>query len=414
MKTAISVKNVSKTFKIFHDKPLTLKEKILRLRSNDYTPFYALKDVSFEIKKGETVGLIGHNGCGKSTLLSLIAGILYPNTGKIEVNGRVSSLIELGAGFHPDFTGRENIYTNASIFAMSKKQVDKYIDSIIDFSELGHFIDNPVRTYSSGMYLKLAFSVAIHINPEILLIDEILAVGDTNFQKKCFEKMMEFRRNCVTIVLVTHEINNIEKFCDRALWLQDGIIKKDGPPQEVAGAYALSMNDKYRSSIDEKNKIKANTESKCDTSAEEHKEETIKHAEITGVKMLDSNGSEQTLFTVGEKVSVVISFKVNTPVKALGFGVHFFSADGTSCFATNSLLDENEIKNANKNTTGEAILKIDKLNLIKGSYWLNVSAQTHGSIIYDYQTQIYSFATDSKIQEYGLFRLEHEWKINKK
>lgn len=241
---AIDIKNLSKEFKVFKDKPLTLKEKLLMLRSDAYTQFKVLKDINLTVKKGESIGLIGHNGCGKSTLLSLIAGIIYPNAGSIKVNGRLSCLIQLGAGFHPDFTGRENIYVNAAIFGMKRKDVEKNIDSIIDFSEIREFIDNPIRTYSSGMYLKLAFSVAIHINPEILLIDEILAVGDTNFQKKCFEKMREFKRKQVTIVLVSHNLSSVSEFCDRCIWLQDGIIKSDGKSKEVIEKYLNFMSVK--------------------------------------------------------------------------------------------------------------------------------------------------------------------------
>ena len=249
---AIEIKNLSKEFKIFKDKPLTLKEKLLMLRSDAYTQFKVLKDINLTVKKGESIGLIGHNGCGKSTLLSLIAGIMYPNAGSIKVNGRLSCLIQLGAGFHPDFTGRENIYVNAAIFGMRRKDVDKNLDSIIDFSEIREFIDNPIRTYSSGMYLKLAFSVATHINPEILLIDEILAVGDMNFQKKCFAKMEEFKRNKVTIILVSHNLNAVEKFCDRCIWLQDGIIKQDGSSKPVIKEYLSFMSGKQVKSNEKK------------------------------------------------------------------------------------------------------------------------------------------------------------------
>ena len=184
---ALSAKNVGKHFKIYKDKPMTLKDRMLSFVKKSYDEFWAIKDVTLDIYKGEAVGLIGHNGCGKSTLLKLFTRIIYPEKGEIAVNGKVSSLLELGAGFHPDFTGRENIYTNASIFGLKKSEIDKISDDIIRFSELGEFIDNPVRTYSSGMYMRLAFSVAIHVNPEILLIDEILAVGDSNFQKKCLD-----------------------------------------------------------------------------------------------------------------------------------------------------------------------------------------------------------------------------------
>ena len=250
---AIEIKNLSKEFKIFKDKPTTIKEKILMLRSDAFTQFKVLKDLNLTIKRGESIGLIGHNGCGKSTLLSLIAGIMYPNAGNVTVHGRLSCLIQLGAGFHPDFTGRENIYVNAAIFGMTRKEVDKNIESIIDFSEIREFIDNPIRTYSSGMYLKLAFSVATHINPEILLIDEILAVGDMNFQKKCFAKMEEFKRNKVTIILVSHNLNAVAKFCDRCIWLQDGVIKKDGKSKAVIEEYLSFMSGKQSKSNEKEN-----------------------------------------------------------------------------------------------------------------------------------------------------------------
>lgn len=209
---SVVVSDVSKTFKMYYDKPQTLKEKILRLNSDKYDLYYALKKVDLTINRGEVVGIVGKNGCGKSTLLKMIAGILTPDTGNIQVNGRLSCLIELGAGFHPDFTGRENIYTNASIFGMSRNVIDKTIEEIIEFSELGEFIDNPVRTYSSGMYLKLAFSVAIHIHPEILLIDEILAVGDARFQRKCFQRLEEIKSTGATIIIVSHDLGSLEKF----------------------------------------------------------------------------------------------------------------------------------------------------------------------------------------------------------
>lgn len=268
---AIEIKNLSKEFKIFKDKPTTIKEKILMLRSDTYTQFKVLKDINLTVKKGESIGLIGHNGCGKSTLLSLIAGIMYPNEGSVKTNGRLSCLIQLGAGFHPDFTGRENIYVNAAIFGMTRKEVDKNIESIIDFSEIREFIDNPIRTYSSGMYLKLAFSVATHINPEILLIDEILAVGDMNFQKKCFAKMEEFKRNKVTIILVSHNLNAVAKFCDKCIWLQDGVIKSSGKSKSVIEEYLSFMSGKQ------------------DKSNEKDNEKYTNEAEIVEFKITDSD-----------------------------------------------------------------------------------------------------------------------------
>lgn len=235
---AISVEHVSKHFKVYYDKANTLKEKMIfwnKRKEND--THEVLKDISVDIYKGETVALIGTNGSGKSTLLKLMTKIIYPNKGKIKVNGKLTSLLELGAGFHPDFSGRENIYFNASIFGMTRKQIDARIDKIIEFSELGEFIDNPVRTYSSGMYMRLAFSVAINVDADILLIDEILAVGDQHFQDKCLAKMEELKKEGKTIVIVTHALNKVEELCTRAIWIKDGKIEMDGKVDEVLPVY---------------------------------------------------------------------------------------------------------------------------------------------------------------------------------
>lgn len=242
--TAISAQHVGKRFKIYKDKPMTLKDRLLSAVKKSYDEFWALRDISLEIKKGEAVGLIGQNGCGKSTLLKLFTRIIYPDEGAVTVNGKVSALLELGAGFHPDFTGRENIYTNAAIFGMKKSETDAMLEDIIAFSELGGFIDNPVRTYSSGMYMRLAFSVAVHVRPEILLIDEILAVGDSGFQKKCLDKIIGFREKGVTIVVVSHDLGTVGQICSRAVWIDGGTIRADGEPKAVAEAYLSHMSEK--------------------------------------------------------------------------------------------------------------------------------------------------------------------------
>ena len=238
---AIEVQHISKSFKISYDKSKTLKDKIIFAKKDKYEIHQVLDDVSFTIEKGEAVGLIGHNGCGKSTTLKLLTRIIYPDSGEISIDGRVSSLLELGAGFHPDMTGRENIYTNASIFGLTKKEIDERLDEIIEFSELEEFIDNPVRTYSSGMYMRLAFSVAINVNADILLIDEILAVGDSNFQLKCANKMQELKKEGITIVIVSHSMGQIEELCDRCIWLDKGKIVSDGTPQYVHKLYMEFM-----------------------------------------------------------------------------------------------------------------------------------------------------------------------------
>lgn len=234
----ITVENVQKTFNVYLDKANTIKEKILFLLSrNRKEKREVLRDINIKINRGEVVALIGTNGSGKSTLLKLMTKIIYPNKGKIETYGKLTSLLELGAGFHPDFSGRENIYFNASIFGLTKKEIDERLDKIIEFSELEDFIDNPVRTYSSGMYMRLAFSVAINVNAEILLIDEILSVGDEHFQKKCQDKMLELKEEGKTMVFVTHSMETVKKLCTRAIWLYDGRVKMDGNTEDVVDEY---------------------------------------------------------------------------------------------------------------------------------------------------------------------------------
>ena len=237
---AIKATHVTKTFKLYYDRSHTLKEKLLffsrKNKSKDHI-LTVLKDINLEIKKGESVALVGTNGSGKSTLLKLMTKIIYPNKGRIDTNGKLTSLLELGAGFHEDFTGRENIYFNASIFGLTRKEIDERIDDIIEFSELHDFIDNPIRTYSSGMYMRLAFSVAINVQADILLIDEILAVGDKHFQDKCYAKLIELKNAGKTIVIVTHDTAAVKRFCDRAIWLYQGQVRMDGSVNEVMSEY---------------------------------------------------------------------------------------------------------------------------------------------------------------------------------
>ena len=237
MEDKIIVENVYKSFNVYQDKASTIKEKLLFFSRNRKEKIEVLKNINLKIKQGETVGLIGVNGSGKSTLLKLMTKIIYPDSGKITTNGKLTSLLELGAGFHPDFSGRENIYFNASIFGLTRKEIDARLHDIIEFSELGEFIDNPVRTYSSGMYMRLAFSVAINVDAEILLIDEILSVGDQHFQEKCYNKMTELKEQGKTMVFVTHSLDVVKKLCTRAVWLYNGEIKMDGNTEEVVDEY---------------------------------------------------------------------------------------------------------------------------------------------------------------------------------
>jgi len=236
-KYSIRLKHVYKQFNIYYDKANSFKEKLLFWNRNKKETREILKDINIDIKCGEVVALIGVNGSGKSTLLKLMTKIFYPNKGKIEVNGKLTSLLELGAGFHMDFSGRENIYFNASIFGLNKKQIDERIDDIIEFSELEDFIENPVRTYSSGMFMRLAFSVAINVDADIILVDEILSVGDQHFQEKCIQKMLDLKKQGKTMVFVTHALESAKELCDRAIWLDEGRVKMDGKTNEVIEEY---------------------------------------------------------------------------------------------------------------------------------------------------------------------------------
>ena len=251
---AIEIRNLYKSFKVQRDGAHTLKDLLVIHGRGKKQVHEVLKDISLDIKKGETVALVGTNGSGKSTLLKLMTGIYYPNSGDIQINGKLTSLLELGAGFHPDFTGRENIYFNASIFGLTRKEIDARMEEIIDFSELGSAIDEPIRTYSSGMYMRLAFSVAINVDADILLIDEILAVGDQHFQEKCYAKLRELRDGDKTIVIVSHSLNVVKDLCTRAIWLYDGYFKMNGDTNKVVDAYleqiAIDNQERQKKAIE--------------------------------------------------------------------------------------------------------------------------------------------------------------------
>lgn len=239
---AVEVNNLSKKFRLYHERNQSLKSAIMRGRTSVHEDFWALKNVSFEVPKGSTFGLVGGNGSGKSTLLKCLAQIYYPNEGSITHNGKMASLLEVGSGFHPELTGRENIYLNGSILGMTKKTIDSKFDSIVDFSGVQEFIDQPVKNYSSGMYVRLGFSVAIHVEPEILIVDEVLAVGDAEFQSKCLHKFHEFKEEGRTVILVTHSMQLVKDLCDQAAWLQNGVLQMIGNGKETVETYENSLN----------------------------------------------------------------------------------------------------------------------------------------------------------------------------
>lgn len=239
---AIDVQDVSKRFRLYTDRAGSIKELFTSFGRPTYEEFWAVRDVSLSIEAGTVHGLIGHNGCGKSSLLRMIAGIHTPTSGKVVTSGRISALLELGAGFHPELTGRENIYLNAAILGLSRKQTDALFDRIVEFAGLTEFIDSPVKHYSSGMYVRLGFSVAVHVEPQILLVDEVIAVGDEEFQRRCFDHLRDLRAQGVTIVMVTHSMGIVQSMCDTATWMDHGRIVRSGSPNEVVSDYLSGVN----------------------------------------------------------------------------------------------------------------------------------------------------------------------------
>lgn len=409
----INVKNVEKSFKIYNDKGHTLKERLLFFKQrNSYTRHEVLRGVTLEIKKGEVVGLVGHNGCGKSTLLKLMTKIIYPDRGKIEIKGKISSLLELGAGFHPDMTGRENIYTNASIFGLTKKEIDARLDDIINFSELEEFIDSPVRTYSSGMYMRLAFSVAINVDADILLIDEILAVGDARFQAKCFNKMLELKKRGITIVIVSHDLGSIERLCNRAVWIENGIIRDEGTPHDIVAEYLDDiMNKDKNENLQNKKNTKEETEKKEVEKEENDKDRNRtgnKDIEITDIKLLNEKNEISDTYNSNDKLKIQVKYKKNNKKlhdSVFGFGI--FRNDGLNCYGTNTFIDNFEkIKIQNE---GIVEVEIDCIQLLEGKYYLDIAFHDEYGKPYDYIRKIENFSVYSILKDTGIFRIKHKF-----
>lgn len=406
----IDVKNITKKFKIYFDKGSQLKERLLFHKRNRYEEREVLKGISFQVRKGEAVGLIGHNGCGKSTTLKLLTKIMYPDSGEIIMKGRISSLIELGAGFHPDMSGRENIYTNASIFGLTKKEVDARFNDIVEFSELSDFIDNPVRTYSSGMYMRLAFSVAINVDADILLIDEILAVGDTNFQTKCFNRLRELKASGMTIIIVTHDLSTIEKFCDKAIWLNDGFIIREGRSDEVVDAYFSFMNQKKIETVSEQPEQpnqpeQENNSEEIDYSADRF---GLKYAEIKKACMLNSQNIDTRVFKTGEKLTIEINYHINK-INEYVFGFGFYTLEGKCLYGNNTQIDRLKINP--KNIDGVISVDIDKLPLLSGKYILNVAIVDTDGTPMDFFRKYCEFEVVSDDRSTGWLSIEHNWRL---
>jgi ABC-type polysaccharide/polyol phosphate transport system ATPase subunit len=437
---AIEVKNVKKKFKVYYDKGRSLKEKILFKNRNRYETRWVLNGIDFEVKRGEAIGLIGHNGCGKSTTLKLLTRIMYPDEGTIEMNGRVSSLIELGAGFHPDMSGRENIYTNASIFGLTRKEIDARIKDIIEFSEMEEFLDNPVRTYSSGMYMRLAFSVAINVDADILLIDEILAVGDANFQAKCINKLRNIKALGTTIVIVSHSLAQIEQFCDRSIWIQDGMIQMEGKPRDVHPAYMdfmghireVNENKKINRNKEinnlevqaiEESDIKTTEEVSTDSidRAREGENDSISqtdnkrwgngHTRIIKIEAFNRDRDLKSVFCTGEDIILQIHYNVFKKIDNAVFGIGIFRGDGLLCYGTNTRIDN--ISDITLEQNGICEIVLSKVNLLPGEYIMDIAIECDMGIPVDYFKSAFSIEMYSSIDDIGLMRIDHTWNILK-
>ena len=424
---AIEVRDVHKKFKIYYDKGHTLKEKLLFRKRNRSEERWVLRGIDFKVKKGEAIGLIGENGAGKSTMLKLMTRIIYPDQGSIIMRGRVSSLIELGAGFHPDMSGRENIYTNASIFGLTRKEIDARLYDIIAFSELEQFIDNPVRTYSSGMYMRLAFAVAINVDADILLIDEILAVGDAAFQAKCFNKLREIKASGTTIVIVSHSLGQIEQICDRSIWFKDGVIEREGIPFDVHPYYLDFMGRKNQPQSQSQAQAEQKQEAVQETVAEQDNAVEVqleqleasqidpafrwgsREAYITGVQLLNGNRQESTVFKTGEPMTIHIAYQCPRPITDAVIGIGIFRNDGLQCYGVNTHIDRYGDIPLQQQGHIECVLQDNQL--LEGEYTLDVAIHKEDGFAYDYWRNSKGFRMYSDIADAGVVRLEHEWKV---
>ena len=411
----IDVRDVKKKFRIYYDRGNTLKDRILFSARRRHEDRWVLKGISFQVRKGEAVGLIGENGCGKSTTLKMLTKILYPDAGSIEMKGRVSSLIELGAGFHPDLSGRENIYTNASIFGLSRKEIDERIEGIIAFSELGEFIDNPVRTYSSGMYMRLAFAVAINVDADILLIDEILAVGDAAFQAKCFSRMEEIKAKGTTIVIVSHALSQIEQVCERTIWIDQGVIRLEGSPRDVHPHYMSYMASKNAGGAAQEETPSGETGPDASESTEETDENgNLKRwgsgeARMQKVTVLDENGQEQRYFSPESPITVHVDYTAKQELTNAVIGLAVYGSDGTYVYGTNTLIDTAQPVCLKEKGTID--LKIRNLPVANGAYSIDLALHRPDGFNYDFWRDICRIHIADKAQTPGVIYLPHEWDV---
>ncbi len=450
MTPAIQVIEVSKVYRRYARKKqfATLKSAILEgSLLGDLKPdetFQALRGVSFSVPKGCTYGVIGRNGSGKSTLLKCVAGITRPTEGEVKVDGRISALIELGAGFHPEISGRENIFINGIMLGLTKKDIQHRFDEIVEFAEMQDFIDAPVKTYSSGMYMRLGFAVAVHVDPEVLLVDEVLAVGDQGFTHKCLDKFAEFRRRNKSILLVTHSLDLVEKFCDEAHWLDKGKTKGEGDPKRVVAAYVIDVEDSEENTLAKEEAVRVAAAAKGVSEAKEaqltesteasvlsvdsagtsvssgespHKDGFkadegrwgTREIEITKVTLAGPDHEAGHVFQSGDPIEVRMEVTAKEKTTDFVFGLGLFNADNVCVYGTNTNLEEfqpTEIEGA-----AVVTFKIDHLDLVEGTYRLDLAAHKTDGYPYDYHRLLYTFRVKSKIRDVGIYRPDHKWEF---
>lgn len=397
---AIRFENVHKRFQFTADKPQTILEAFLAAfrRRQSPPPLWAVRDVSFVVQRGQSLGLVGRNGSGKSTVLKLAARILRPSEGIVAVHGRISALLELGAGFHPDLSGRENIYLNGSVLGLSKRELDSRFDSIVAFSELAEFIDMPVKHYSSGMYMRLGFSVAVHVDPDILIVDEILAVGDYAFQTKCLERIRAMQRQGVTIVMVSHQLQTIRNLCTHAIWMDHGQVRAQGAAGSVLEAYL--------------DHFQAGARAQPGAAAQMHfRRWGTGEVEITAVRLVDEAGNSRQEFVTGQPFVVEIHYLAHQAVREPEFGLAIFHQDGTHILGPNTR--QAGMKMGVVQGAGVVRYGLQRLPLLPASYRLTVAIHdTQLPRAFDYHEEAYAFrvvAATGAEKQAGLIDLPAHW-----
>lgn len=394
----------------------TLKSSLLRLafpkKQHDMHVTKAVQDLTVRIPKGASVGIIGRNGSGKSTLLKLISGIYKPDSGKITLHGRVAALIELGAGFHPDFTGRENLYLGGVMHGLTRAQIDERFEDIVKFAELEQVIDDPVRTYSSGMYMRLGFSLAVHTDPDVLIIDEVLAVGDAAFVSKCKDRIAKLRKDGKTLLLVTHDLDSVERWCDEAVWLHEGVARDRGDPRRVIDHYRQFIEKGEEAELEQAEERQLQNVSDPAKPASESGRWGSREVEITSVKMHDGSGATRHLFHSEDSCAIEMNYKVHEAVQDYVFGIGINRADGLVVYGTNTDLERLGLPKLHGN--GTLTFQISRLGLLEGTYTLDVAVHRTDGYPFDYHKAAVTFAVRSTHDGVGVFVPSHRWLVDSK